>query len=137
MTSLRALFLMLLSMAFVAFTPLAQAAGNAEQEARAAFVKLVAAAKTNNVAEFKKLIAAPDLKEMEAMEKEQAGFITMFMSFVAEGGDPKEYTAEVTDKQVKFVKRVTEKSESGSGTQTTTVRMIRDGGEWKFGKPRN
>ena len=77
------------------------------------------------------------LAEMEAMEKEKPGIIALMMDFVAGGGDPKGYSAEVTADTVTFVKRVTEKSASGSGTQTTTVRMIREGNQWKFGKKRS
>lgn len=122
-----------LSLAFV--SPL-HAADSAETEARAAFTQLVTAAKDHKVDEFRKLIAAADLKEMDAMEKERAGFMEMFMGLIAEGGNPADYTAQVTANQITFEKRVTEKSSSGSGTQTTTVRMVREGNQWKFGKLR-
>jgi len=120
----------------VVLAPSLQAAGNDEQEARAAFARLVEVARKSQVDEFKKLVAAADLKEMEAMEKERAGFLEMFMGFIAESGNPDEYTADVKPNQITFVKRVSEKSSSGSSTQTTTVHMIRDGGQWKFGKSR-
>lgn len=136
MTRLRIALALLAGLAAFAFGPVSRAADSAEQEARAAFVKLVDAAKKKQVGEFKKLIAKADLAEMEAMEKDKAGFFEMFMGFVADGGDPKGYTAEVKDDTVTFVKRVTEKSSSGSGTQTTTVRMLREGNQWKFGKKR-
>jgi len=129
-------FLAAVALIGIGFTVQAVADG-AEAEARAVFVKLVDAAKKKQVDQFKSLIAKADLAEMEAMEKERAGFIDLMMGFIAEGGDPKDYTAEVTADTVTFVKRVTDKSSSGSGTQTTTVRMIREGTAWKFGKKRS
>lgn len=137
MTRLRIASALLAGLGAFAFGPLSQAADSAEQEARAAFVKLVDAAKKKQVDQFKKLIAKADLAEMEAMEKEKAGFLAMFMGFVADGGNPKAYTAEVKEDTVTFVRRVTDKSASGSGTQTTTVRMVREGDQWKFGKKRS
>jgi hypothetical protein len=136
MTRFRAVCASLFALILAGFAPHGQAADGAEQEARAAFVKLVDAAKKKQADQFKKLIAKADLAEMEAMEKEKAGFIAMMMDFVAEGGDSSEYKAEVKDDTVTFVRKVTEKSSSGSGTQTTTVRMIREGNQWKFGKKR-
>jgi len=137
MTSFRAALVSLVAVTLFGFGFLVQAADGAEAEARAQFVKLVDAARNKQVAQFKSLIATRDLAEMEAMEKEKAGFIELMMEFIAEGGDPKDYTAEVTGDTVTFVKRVTEKSSTSSGTQTTKVRMIREGNQWKFGKKRS
>lgn len=111
-------------------------ASDAEQEARAAFAKLVDAAANQRMDDFKALVAEKDLAEMESMEKEQPGFMQMFMGFVATGGAPDEYTAEVADDQVKFVRRVEQSSSEGSSTETTTVTMVREGDQWKFGQPR-
>jgi chromosome condensin MukBEF ATPase and DNA-binding subunit MukB len=107
----------------------------AEAEARQAFIKLHRAAKEKRADQFKQLIAAADVQEMESMEREKAGFIELVMSLVAEH-DPAEFTAEVQGEQVNFVRRVSDHSEGGSGTSTTTVRMLREDGQWKFGKPR-
>lgn len=137
MSYARAVLASVLAVFLSSFGSVGLAADSAEQEARAAFVKLVDAAKKQQVDSFKKLIAKADLAEMEAMEKEKAGFFAMFMGFVVDGGDPKQYTAEVKDDTVTFVKRVIDKSSSGSGTQTTTVRMVREGNQWKFGKKRS
>ncbi len=124
-----------LSITILAFSSVAQSAGGAEQEARAAFGKLVTAAKKKNVAEFKKLIAKADLAEMEAMEKEKSGMLDFMMGMIA-ADDPKQFKAEVKEDRVIFVKKVNQKSSSGNSSETTTVTMVRDEGQWKFGKPR-
>jgi len=114
----------------------AQAAPAApEAEARAAFVKLYQAAKKKQVAEFKKLVARADLAEMEAMDKEQPGMIAMLMSMVA-GDDPKGFKAEIKGNEAIFVKEMRESSKDGSSSSRTTVRLIREDNQWKFGKPR-
>lgn len=115
----------------LAFSPMTQAAGNDEAEARAAFVKLVGHAKKKQVADFKKLIAKADLAEMEAMEKERAGMIAMMMEMIA-ADDPKGFKAEIKGNVATFVKETKE----GSSTSKTTVRMVREDNQWKFGKPR-
>lgn len=115
----------------LAFSPITQAAGSDEAEARAAFVKLVGHAKKKQTAEFKKLIAKPDLAEMEAMEKERAGMIAMMMEMIA-ADDPKGFKAEIKGNVATFVKETKE----GSSTSKTTVRMVREDNQWKFGKPR-
>ena len=109
----------------------------AEQEARAVFVQLVAAARAGDAARFKALIAPADIKEMQAFEKENPGFMKMFMGLVADGGDPQDYQAQVKGEQVRFVRRVVEKTKDSSSTETTTVTMIKQDGRWVFGKPRS
>ncbi len=123
--------LLCLSLFALAFSPITQAAGKDETEARAAFVKLVGHAKKKQVADFKKLIAKSDLAEMEAMEKERAGMIAMMMEMIA-ADDPKGFKAEIKGNVATFVKETKE----GSSTSKTTVRMIREDNQWKFGKPR-
>jgi hypothetical protein len=125
----------LLSMAVLAFSPLAQADPGAEKEARAAFVKLVEAAKKKQTDKFKQMIAKAELAEMEAMEKERPGMLGFMMEMLA-GDNPKQYQAEIKGDHATFVKKVTHKSSSGSSTETSTVHMLREGGQWKFGKPR-
>jgi len=115
----------------LAFSPITQAAGNDEAEARAAFVKLVGHAKKKQVADFKKLIAKTDLAEMETMEKERAGMIAMMMEMIA-ADDPKGFKAEIKGNVATFVKE----TKDGSSSSKTTVRMIREDNQWKFGKPR-
>lgn len=125
----------LLALAVLAFAPFAQAAdAGGEKEARAAFVKLVDAAKKKQVKQFKQLIAKADLKEMEAMEKEKAGMIDFMMTMLA-ADDPKQFKADVKPDSVTFKKSVTNKSKDGTSTETTTVTMVREDGQWKFGKP--
>lgn len=121
----------LLAIVILTFNPLASAASGTEAEARAAFVKLVAAAKKQKVGDFKKLIAKADLAEMEAMEKERAGMIAMMMEMIA-ADSPKSFKGEIKGEVAIFTKQV----KDGSSTSTTTVRMIREDNQWKFGKPR-
>jgi len=68
---------------------------------------------------------------MEAMEKERAGMIAMMMEMIA-ADDPKGFKAEIKGNVATFVKETKE----GSSTSKTTVRMIREDNQWKFGKPR-
>jgi hypothetical protein len=136
MRTRRLAFTCLVGLALLATGPVVHAAGSAEDEARAAFAQLVEAARQQQVDRFKALIASRDLAEMEAMERQRSGFFEMFMGFVAAGGDPGEYTAEVAADRITFVRRITDRSSGGTGTETTRVHMIREGSGWKFGKPR-
>ena len=102
-----------------------------EKEARGVFVKLVQAAKANNQEEFKSYIAQKDLKEME-----KEGFVEVMMALVAEE-NPESFTAEVKGEQVVFKKEIKVDAPEEKSTQKTTVYMIKEGGQWKFGKPRN
>ena len=106
-------------------------AEEAEKEARAVFAKLVQAAKTKNTAEFKSYIARTDLQEME-----KEGWVEMMMELVA-GEDPGAFTAEVKKDRVVFKKEIKVDTAEEKSTQKTTVHMIKDSGQWKFGKPRN
>lgn len=135
MGDLRKLMGSVLGTAVLAFSPLAQANPAVEKEARAAFVQLVDAAKKKQVDKFKALIAKADLGEMEAMEKERPGMLDFMMGMLG-ADDPKQFKAEVKPDRVTFVKKVTQKGPSGESTETATVTMVRDGGQWKFGKPR-
>ncbi len=136
MNHLRLLIVSLVGLIAVACASPAPPVTSAEQEARATFAQLVEVAKKRQLNQFKALIAPADLKEMEALERQKPGFFEMFMDFVADGGDPKEYTAQVKPDQVRFVRHVTEKTADSSSTETTTVTMIRQGTRWVFGKPR-
>jgi hypothetical protein len=124
-----------LSVLILAFSPLSQAAPGTEAEARAAFVKLVGVAKKRQTAEFKKLIARADLAEMEEMEKESPGMIAMMMEMIG-ADNPKLFKAEIQGDVAVFVKETREKSKDGSSSSKTTVRLIREDKQWKFGKPR-
>lgn len=106
-------------------------AGDPEKEAREVFVKLVRAAKAGNKAEFKSYIAAKDLREME-----QEGFVDMMMEFVAEE-KPEQFRAEVKQDRVIFRKETKVDTPEEKSTGKTTVYMIREGSEWKFGKPKD
>ncbi|EFK96526.1 secreted protein [sediment metagenome] len=105
-------------------------ADDAEKEARAVFVKMVAAAKAGNTAEFKSYLTKEDLTEME-----QQGMVDLMMMMMA-GEDPEQFRAEVNGDRAEFKKEVKESSGGGNSTSTTTVHMLKEGGQWKFGKPK-
>ncbi len=100
------------------------------KEARAVFVKMVNAAKASNTAEFKSCLTKEDLKEME-----QQGFVDLMMMMMA-GENPEEFTAEVNGDRIEFKKEIKRSSGEGNSTETTTVHMMKEGGQWKFGKPK-
>ncbi len=119
--------------ALLTITLPAQAEGSPEAEARSVFVKLVSAAKGNQLAEFKKLIAKVDLQEMEALEKERSGFFKMMMGVVG-AEDPKDFSAESQGNAIIFTKHKPVQTPDMSSSQTTRVTLIREGKQWKFGK---
>ena len=103
-------------------------ADDAEKEARAVFVKMVIAAKAGNTAEFKSYLTKEDLKEME-----QQGFVELMMMMMA-GENPEQFKALVKGDRIEFKKEVKSSSGEGNSTSTTTVHMMKEGGQWKFGK---
>jgi hypothetical protein len=105
-------------------------ADDAEKEARAVFVKMVNAAKASNIAEFKSYLTKDDLKEME-----QQGFVDLMMMMMA-GETPEQFRAEVKGDRIEFKKEVKRSSGEGNSTSTTTVHMMKEDGQWKFGKPK-
>jgi hypothetical protein len=115
--------------------PAAAAAQSAadEREARAAFVSLVDAAKKGDAARFKALIARADLREMEKMEKDRAGFFAFMMAMVADA-DPAQFKAEVKPRSATFSRQVVADKPDHKGTDSTTFTMVREGNGWKFGK---
>ncbi|HBD08160.1 MAG TPA: hypothetical protein DCZ69_07835 [Syntrophobacteraceae bacterium] len=123
------LFGMLLTLCSLILTQPVQA-DEAEKEARAVFVKMVNAAKASNSAEFKTFISQEDLKEMDA-----EGFTDMMMMMMA-GENPEQFKADVKGDQIVFTKEVKQSGGGGNSTETTTVHMIKEGGQWKFGKPK-
>lgn len=112
-----------------------QAGPTAEAEARAAFARLVDISKQGRLDQFKGMVATADLREMEAMEREQPGLFTFMMEMIAMD-DPAQFQAEIGPDRIVFVKRVTLKTGDGSSSETTKVTLIREKGQWKFGKPR-
>jgi hypothetical protein len=106
-------------------------ADDAEKEARAVFVKMVNAAKAGNTSEFKSYLTKEDLKEME-----QQGFIDFMMMMMA-GETPEQFKAYVNDDRIEFKKEVKQSSGEGNSTSTTTVHMMKEDGQWKFGKPKS
>lgn len=132
---LRTWLAVLLAGIILSLQPLARADTGTEAEARATFTKLVTAAKKRQVADFKKLIAKADLAEMEAMEQERAGMIAMMMEMIG-ADDPKQFKAQVKDGVATFVKSRKQKTKDMTSSETTTFTLIREGDQWKFGKPR-
>lgn len=121
----------LLLVIFVLGTIPSAGAEDSEKEARSVFVKLVQAAKSKNLPEFKSQIVPRDLQEME-----KEGLVEMMMEFVAEE-KPDQFQAEVKKDQVIFKRETKVDTPEEKSTQKTTVYMIKDQGKWKFGKPRN
>ncbi len=113
----------------------AQSTASPEAEARAAFVKLIDSAKKRDVAQFKTLIASADLREMEAMDQSKAGFFDMMMGVLAPT-DPKQFTADVQPTRVIFSRKVVTDKPDQKSSERTTFTMVREGTQWKFGKPR-
>jgi hypothetical protein len=102
-----------------------------EKEARAVFTRLVKAAKANNQEEFKSYISRKDLQEME-----KEGFVEVMMALVAEE-DPESFTAEVKGDQIVFNKQIKIDTPEEKSSGKTSVSMVKEEGQWKFGKPRN
>jgi hypothetical protein len=102
-----------------------------EKEARAAFANLVKAAKANNQAEFKSYIVQKDLQEME-----KEGFVEVMMALVAEE-NPESFTAEVKGNQAIFSKQTKIDTPEEKSSGKTSVYMVKEKGQWKFGKPRD
>ncbi len=100
-------------------------ADDAEKEARAVFVKMVNAARDGNTSEFKSYLLKDDLKEME-----QQGMVELMMMMMA-GEKPEEFSADIKGDQIDFKKETKSKD---NVKESTTVHMIKDGGQWKFGK---
>jgi hypothetical protein len=102
-----------------------------EKEARAVFTKLVRAAKADNQEEFKSYIAQKDLQEME-----KEGFVEVMMALVA-GENPESFAAEVKGDQIVFNKQIKIDTPEEKSSGKTSVYMIKEKGQWKFGKPGN
>jgi hypothetical protein len=114
---------------FITYQPLL--ADDPANDARAVFVAFVKAAKDKNMEQFKSYIAKEDLKEME-----KEGFVDLMMAIMADE-TPNSYKSEATGNQVIFKKEIKETSAEGSVTGSSTVYMVKEEGNWKFGKPRN
>ena len=129
----------LLSLLFclVALLPpaaIAQSPSTAEREARAAFGKWIDAAKKRDTAQFKALIASRDLREMEAMEKEKAGYFAFMMELFADT-DPAQFKADVGPSSVTFSREVVTNTPDHRGTERSTFTLVREGNAWKLGAP--
>jgi hypothetical protein len=119
----------------LALLPAAAAAQSAaaEREARAAFVSLVDAAKKRDTARFKALIARADLREMEEMEKQKAGFFDMMMAMIGDT-DPAQFKADMKPASATFSRKVVTGTPDHKGRGSTTFTLVREGNAWKFGR---
>lgn len=118
-----------------AAAPAAMTASGPEAEARAAFQHLVEVSRQRNLTEFKKLIRAQDLREMETMDKERPGLFEMMMGFVA-ADNPGDFTLGIKGPVATFTKRTDTRTADSTSRETTTVTLVREGDRWLFGKPR-
>jgi hypothetical protein len=114
-----------------AFAPMGHAADVTEQEARAAFAKVLDAARKKQVDQFKQLVAKDGLRELEAAEKKGAKPFDKLMGVLATH-DVNQFNAEKTGGQVNFVSRGTAKTASGTIEQVAAFTMVREGSQWKL-----
>ena len=125
----RRVLIWFLSILFIAGVCQPARAEDPEKEARAVFVKLVQAAKANNETEFKSFIVPRDLQEME-----KEGFVELMMNLVA-GENPDAFTAEVKEDQIVFSRQINVDTPEEKSSGKTSVTMVKEAGQWKFGKP--
>ena len=99
------------------------------EEARAAFAKMVTAAKANDIEEFKSHILPKDLAEME-----REGAVQIVMMMIAED-DPAIFQAEASKDYILFTHEIKEEGPDSSSSMKKMVYMIKHEGQWKFGTP--
>jgi membrane-bound lytic murein transglycosylase B len=131
MIQLRITCAVLLSLLVGAFALPGQAADPPEQEARAAFAKVLDAAKKKQVDQFKQWVAKDGLRELEAAEKKGAKPFDKLMAALAPH-DAQRFTAEVKGGQVTFIDRSPVKTATGTMDQVAAFTMVREGSQWKL-----
>ncbi|TNF97900.1 MAG: hypothetical protein EP297_09490 [Gammaproteobacteria bacterium] len=99
------------------------------EEARAVFVKMVTAAKANDIEGFKSHILPRDLAEME-----KEGATQMVMMMMAED-NPAIFHAEAGKGHIIFTHEIKEEGPGSSSSMKKIVYMIKHEGQWKFGTP--
>ncbi len=99
------------------------------EEARAAFVKMVTAAKANDIKVFKSHILPKDLAEME-----KEGVVQMIMMMAAKD-NPAIFQATAGKGHILFTHETKEEGPDSSSSMKKMVYMIKHEGQWKFGTP--
>ena len=110
----------------------AAVAADLVKDAKNAYAQFVKAAKADNIAAVKKLLtkeALDDLEKNNALD-----------FFIAVQADIKPETIEAANAEVKgstVVLKIeqVEKTKEGTATSRATVYMVKEGGQWKVGKP--
>ena len=127
------LMVTVITMSFVAlFLCQAAVAADLVKDAKNAYAQFVKAAKADNIAAVKKLLtkeALDDLEKNNALD-----------FFIAVQADIKPETIEAANAEVKgstVVLKIeqVEKTKEGTATSRATVYMVKEGGQWKVGKP--
>ena len=127
------LMVTVITMSFAAlFLCQAAVAADLVKDAKNAYAQFVKAAKADNIAAVKKLLtkeALDDLEKNNALD-----------FFIAVQADIKPETIEAANAEVKgstVVLKIeqVEKTKEGTATSRATVYMVKEGGQWKVGKP--
>ena len=127
------LMVTVITMSFVVlFLCQAAVAADLVKDAKNAYAQFVKAAKADNIAAVKKLLtkeALDDLEKNNALD-----------FFIAVQADIKPETIEAANAEVKgstVVLKIeqVEKTKEGTATSRATVYMVKEGGQWKVGKP--
>jgi hypothetical protein len=125
---MKILFNLLLAISTILFFQPAWGADPVE-DARGVFVKMVTAAKANDIEGFKSHILPKDLAEMQ-----KEGVVKMIMMMMAED-DPAVFHAEVGKGHIMFTHEVKKEGSDSSSSMKNIVYMIKHEGQWKFGTP--
>ena len=102
------------------------------KEAKDAYGEFVKAAKANDVAAAKKLLAKDALSDLE-----KDNMLDFFMAIHSDITPQtiKAAKAEVKGSMVVLKIEQVEKTKEGTSSSKTTVYMVKEGGKWKVGKP--
>ena len=123
--------IVMLSVATLMFFQTAVAA-DPVKEAKDAYSQFVKAAKANKVEAAKKLLAKDALSDLE---KDKA--VDIFISFNADVKPEtiKAAKAEMKGSMVVLKIEQVEKTKDGTSSSSMTIYMVKEGGQWKVGKP--
>jgi predicted lipid-binding transport protein (Tim44 family) len=101
-------------------------------EAKDAYAQFVQAAKADNVEAVKKLLTKDALSDLE-----KQGALDFFIAVNAEITPQTIKAAKAAMKGSMVVLKIeqTEKTKDSTSTSKTTIYMVKEGGQWKVGKP--
>ena len=110
----------------------AAVAADSVKDAKAAYSNFVKVAKAKKMEEVKKLLAKDALSDLE-----EKGMLDFFVEMQAEVKPEtiKAAKAEVRGSMVVLKIEQVEKSKEGTATTKMTVYMVKEGNQWKVGKP--